>query len=53
MSNHQPQPNWREIALIILTKTKDDYDSTIKPVLHKSRTRLGSCIESLGKKIQS
>ena len=50
--NTQPQPRWSDIARSILTKTKDDYTSKVKPAVNTTRLKLGSLIETLGRKIQ-
>ena len=46
------QPTWREITKTILSKSKDDYTSKVKPAVNTSRIKLGSLIETLGRKIQ-
>ena len=46
------QPSWREIAKTILFKSKDDYTSKVKPAVNTTRLKLGSLIETLGRKIQ-
>ena len=46
------QPTWKEIARTILSKSKDDYASKLKPAANTGRIKLGSLIETLGRKIQ-
>ena len=46
------QPTGKEIARTILSKSKDDYTSQVKPAVNTGRIKLGSLIEALGRKIQ-
>ena len=46
------QTTWKEITKTILSKSKEDYTSQVKPVVNNSRIKLGSLIEAFGRKIQ-
>ena len=50
--NHSAQPSWRDIAQTVLSKTKDDYRTTIRPRMTSGKTRLGSWIERLGQRVK-
>ena len=47
-----PQPSWKEIVRAVFSKTKDDYRSTVQPRVKSGRTKLGSCIEVLGRMVK-
>ena len=46
------QTTWSQIAKTILSKTKEDYASKVKPTVNTGRIKPGSLIEALGRKIQ-
>jgi hypothetical protein len=49
----QTQPTWKAIIHAALAKSKDDYQSKLKPAVNSGRTKIGSWIETIGRKIQS
>ena len=44
---------WTQIAKTIRAKSEQDYETKVKPTVHSGRNKLGSLIESLGRKIQT
>ena len=52
MSNHT-QTTWTQIAKTILTKSGDDYQTKVKPTLRSGQNKLGTLIETLGRKIRT
>ena len=50
--NAQTQTTWSQIAKTILSKSTDDYASKLKPAANTGRNKLGTLIETLGRKIQ-
>jgi hypothetical protein len=51
--NSQTQPTWSEIARAITTKSKEDYQTKVKPKLNTGRNILGHLVVTFGRKIQS
>ena len=47
-----PQLSWKEIIHTVFSKTKDDYHAKVQPRVKSGRTKLGSGIEFLGRKVR-
>ena len=47
------QTTWTQIAKTILAKSEDDYQTKVKPTLRSGQDKLGTLIETLGRKIRT
>jgi len=44
---------WTQIAKTILAKSEQDYETKVKPTLRSGQDKLGTLIETLGRKIRT
>jgi len=51
--NTQNPTTWSQIVKTIVAKSGDDYQTKVQPTLRSGRNKLGTLIETLGRKIQS
>ena len=47
------QTTWSQIVKTILAKSEDDYQTKVKPTLRSGQDKLGTLIETLGRKIRT
>ncbi len=51
--NENEQTTWNQIVKTILTKSRDDFQTKVKPTLTPGRDKVGTVIETLGRRIRT
>lgn len=50
--NANPQPTWTQIVRAAGSKARDDYRTKLRPRVRFGRRKLGSLIETLGRRVK-
>jgi hypothetical protein len=52
MSHENSQPTWNQVVRIVWFKTRTDYRTKVRPRMKSGRIKLGSLIETVGRRLK-